>query len=279
MQAQLQNQCFAPGRALASSFSFDPDALAFFTAAGITNAAQKLAVNTLVLSLKGTGTPSFWSRDVLIYPLVGGSASSHAVNLKTPGTYNLTYSGSGVTHSALGMKGDGVAGWAKTGYLQALLNSVRVMIYVQAEPTLTNRMYFGAAAIVVPSGRHFVRWNGVGASDYCVGDTTTTSIGGSGVGCRFSQRFQAASKQQERAGGAWVTDAVASTGIPTRYYTLLAYNNSGTVPSGTPTSFSDCILSGFSLGSPLDTGGGNTEALAYKAIWDTFETALGRGHP
>jgi len=37
-----------------------------------------------------------------LYPIVGGIASSHAVNLKTPGTYNLSF-GTGWTHNANGM--------------------------------------------------------------------------------------------------------------------------------------------------------------------------------
>ncbi len=36
-----------------------------------------------------------------IYPVCGGSASSHAVNLKTPGTYNLTFG----------------TGWTADGYI------------------------------------------------------------------------------------------------------------------------------------------------------------------
>jgi hypothetical protein len=77
----------------------DPDAQAFITAAGITDPTQQSAIITLVTDLKGY---SLWTKMKAIYPVVGGSASSHAVNLKTPGTYNLTF-GTGWTHSANGM--------------------------------------------------------------------------------------------------------------------------------------------------------------------------------
>ena len=79
--------------------AFDPDAQAFITAAGITNPTQQGAINTLVVDLKGY---SIWTKFKAIYPIVGGIASSHAVNLKTPGTYNLTF-GTGWTHNANGM--------------------------------------------------------------------------------------------------------------------------------------------------------------------------------
>jgi hypothetical protein len=79
--------------------SVDPDAQAFITAASITNPTQQSAIIQLVTDLKGY---SIWTKFKAIYPIVGGVASSHAVNLKTPGTYNLTFS-SGWTHNANGM--------------------------------------------------------------------------------------------------------------------------------------------------------------------------------
>jgi hypothetical protein len=77
----------------------DPDAQAFITAAAITDPTQQGAINTLVVDLKGY---NIWTKFKAIYPIVGGTASSHAVNLKTPGTYNLTFA-TGWTHSATGM--------------------------------------------------------------------------------------------------------------------------------------------------------------------------------
>lgn len=79
--------------------AIDPDAQAFLTAASITDPTITSAINTLVVDLKGY---SIWTKFKAIYPIVGGSASSHAVNLKTPGTFNLTFA-SGWTHSSTGM--------------------------------------------------------------------------------------------------------------------------------------------------------------------------------
>jgi hypothetical protein len=89
----------------------DPDAQAFITAAGITNPTQQGAINTLVVDLKGY---SIWTKFKAIYPIVGGTASSHAVNLKTPGTFNLTFS-TGWTHSSTGMTPNGTSAFANTG--------------------------------------------------------------------------------------------------------------------------------------------------------------------
>lgn len=96
--------------------SYDADAQTFITAAGITDATQKSAVNQLVLDLKSA---SIWTKMKAIYPVLGGSASSHAVNLKTPGTYNLTFS-TGWTHSSTGMTPNG-ATYANT-YFNPFIN-------------------------------------------------------------------------------------------------------------------------------------------------------------
>jgi hypothetical protein len=83
--------------------SFDPDAQAFITAAAITDPTQQGAINTLVLALKGY---SIWTKFKAIYPVVGGSASSHKFNLKDPrdldAAFRLTFA-TGWTHSSNGM--------------------------------------------------------------------------------------------------------------------------------------------------------------------------------
>jgi hypothetical protein len=99
---------------------YDPDAQAFFTAAGIINNTEKNAVNTLVLAMKAGGA-TLWNKMRAIYPFVGGNASSHLVNLKQPGTFNLTFyggwsypqSGGGVS---LGAASNGSNAYADTGF-------------------------------------------------------------------------------------------------------------------------------------------------------------------
>ena len=117
----------------ASGGGVDPDAQAFITAAGITNPTQQGAINTLVVALKGY---SIWTKFKAIYPIVGGVASSHAVNLKTPGTFNLTFA-SGVTHSANGMVGNGSSGYADTNFTPStngmLLNSAHLSFYSRTD--------------------------------------------------------------------------------------------------------------------------------------------------
>lgn len=95
-------------------FSFDADAQAFITAAGITDNTQKNAINTLVLDLKGYG---IWTKMKALYPFVGGTATTHKWNLKNPldtnAAFRLVFSG-GWTHSANGAKPNGTNAYADT---------------------------------------------------------------------------------------------------------------------------------------------------------------------
>ena len=101
------------------------EAKAFIQAAGLIDETQMKAVGTLVIDLKNY---NLWDKMKAIYPIVGGSASSHAVNLKTPGTYNLTYA-SGMTHSSTGMVGNGSTGYANSNlnaFSTLTLNSTHI---------------------------------------------------------------------------------------------------------------------------------------------------------
>ncbi len=91
--------------------SYDSDAQAFFTAAGITDTTQKNAVNQLVLDLKSYG---IWSSMIAIYPFVGGTATTNKYNLKNPNTFQITFGG-GWTHSSTGSLPNGTNAYADTG--------------------------------------------------------------------------------------------------------------------------------------------------------------------
>jgi hypothetical protein len=107
----------------------DPDAQAFITAAAITDPTQQAAINTLVVDLKAA---FIWSKMLTIYPFVGGTASAHSYNLKNTAVGQLTYS-TGVTHSSLGINGNGTA-YCNTGLKASTIgisqNSAAAGVYV-----------------------------------------------------------------------------------------------------------------------------------------------------
>jgi hypothetical protein len=97
---------------------FDPDAVAFFTATGITDSTIKNAVNDLVLALKNN---NLWSKLKVIYPFVGGTATTHKYNLKDPRDLDVAFRIDFVnnpTHSSNGVQGNGIDQYGNT-HLQA----------------------------------------------------------------------------------------------------------------------------------------------------------------
>jgi hypothetical protein len=94
----------------------DPDAQAFITAATITDPTQQAAINTLVVDLKGYNV---WTKMQALYPMVGGTASTHKFNLKNPldtnAAFRLSFIG-GWTHSSTGATPNGTNGYADTFY-------------------------------------------------------------------------------------------------------------------------------------------------------------------
>jgi hypothetical protein len=94
--------------------AIDPDAQAFLTAAGITDATITSAINTLVVDLKGYNV---WSKMRALYPFVGGTATTMKWNLKDPrdldAAYRLFFIGGG-NWDANGYTPNGSNGYADT---------------------------------------------------------------------------------------------------------------------------------------------------------------------
>ena len=103
--------------AIRKKAGYDADALSFITAASLTDATQKTAINDLVVGLKAK---SIWPKMKAIYPVIGGSASTHKFNLKDPrdldAAFRLVYAG-GWTHAATGMKPNGTNGYSDTFFI------------------------------------------------------------------------------------------------------------------------------------------------------------------
>ena len=123
------------GIVASSGDAMDIDALAFITAATITDNTQKNAVNQLVKDLK---LANVWTKMKAIYPFVGGTASSHKFNLKDPrdldAAYRLVFSG-GWTHSSTGALPNGTTGYADTKFTGSLLqqNSAHISVYLNSD--------------------------------------------------------------------------------------------------------------------------------------------------
>ncbi len=97
--------------------TYDADAQAFLTAANITDATQKNAINQLVLDLKAA---NLWTKMKAIYPFVGGTSTAHKWNLKDPrdldAAFRLTFPND-ATHNANGVDWNGSTQYANTFFI------------------------------------------------------------------------------------------------------------------------------------------------------------------
>lgn len=119
----------AQGQVLINSYvinGYDADAMAGFTAAGVDDPTQRNAINAFIISCKTRGN---WSRMVGLWILAGSTSSSQAVNWKSPGTYNLAFTG--ITHGSSGIQGDGTTNVVDTGIQpsSALTTSTQMGFY------------------------------------------------------------------------------------------------------------------------------------------------------
>jgi hypothetical protein len=124
---------------LIQSSVVDADALAFITAAGITDATQKSAITALVANMKSAG---IWNKMKAVYPFVGGTASTHKWNLKDPrdldAAFRLSFLG-GWTHTS-----NGITGNASNTYAQTFLVPNTTLTLNNAHISVYNRTNNGA---------------------------------------------------------------------------------------------------------------------------------------
>lgn len=122
----------------ANTNQFDPDAGAFINATLI-GGNEAVAINNLVNQLKTSG---LWNKFNAIYPFVGGNAYAHAFNLMNPQNTDAAFRiawGGVVTHSALGITGNGTSGYGNTFLTPAAAgggqNNSHLSIWCNSIPT------------------------------------------------------------------------------------------------------------------------------------------------
>lgn len=242
-----------------SGAALDPSAQAFITAAGITDATQQSAVNQLVLDLKSA---LIWTKMSVIYPVLGGSASSHAVNLKSPGTYNMTFS-LGWTHSSNGMTPNGTSAYADTGFASSFYSTSIHMSFYSRTQTVGGQYEMGAnTGTTNTSLRPAVNTilGGTTATNF----TTTTDARGFWIGSKRANN----DREVYRNGVSQATNTTnVTTALPSINNWVGAGNNNGAVlfPSSKQCAF-------VSIGEGLT----DTEASNFHTAINTYQTTLSR---
>ena len=174
--------------------TYDADAQLFFNAqaaAGVTlTTTQKNAVNQWVVDAKAIG---IWTKMKAVYPMVGGTATSHKFNLKNPldtdAAFRLAFSGGG-THSANGYLPNGTNAYANTFLnpsTQLTLASTHLSYYSRTATPVGSTVEIGvnnggASYLHIRSAANFI----AGSTAVIVPFTSTTNAQGFWVGSKRS---------------------------------------------------------------------------------------------
>lgn len=255
----------------------DADALAFIAAAGITDPTEQSAITDLVTALKSDG---LWTILVAIYPFVGGSSGSHAVNLKSPGTYDLTWFG-GVTHGSTGVSWNGTTGYADTSLVPsaALATSDTHLSYYSRTANTANRYDIGCFTGVNYHGvgiACYYSFSGYTALSYAYDGGSSTDMAGltsavstDSAGFFCSSRTSTASHVLSKNGSVGTAITVLTGDFPSITDSVKI---GGMSHNGTVLWFSNRECAFASVGFGLT----NTEAADLYTAVQAFQTTLGR---
>jgi hypothetical protein len=257
--------------------SYDPDAQAFITAASLTDNTQKNAINTLVINCKAAG---IWTKMKAIYPMVGGTASTHKWNLKNPADTNvafrLVFSG-GWTHSSAGATPNGTNAYANT-----FLNSATHLSLNSGHMSYYSRTNNSAASLRIDmgslksgpdsytdldlgnSGGLYFRFNNGTAYNFVSATDTSGFFNGNRTASNVINIFRNGTKA--------VTGTAPSNATSSTNYFIGASNNHGGGSTDTPQYFSNRECAFASIGDGLT----DTEALVFNQIVEGYQYELGR---
>ncbi len=254
-----------------NSVSYDPDAQAFFNATGITNTVQMNAVNQLVIDLKGY---NIWTKCIAIYPYVGGTATTHKFNLKNPldtnAAFRIVWNG-GVTHSSLGIIGNGTNGYGNTNIqhsTQISRNNAHLSVWSRTD-IQTAIPDMGIDDSLNNIGFLITTRNTSNLASYKINDNTaSTASNTNSTGFYINSRTASNSKKLYKNGSAISTLTTAS----------LAATSPANIPVLGRTNYNGMngyVAKNHSFTS-VGTGLTDTEAANFYTAVLAFQTALGR---
>ncbi|NOS70050.1 MAG: hypothetical protein HOP33_08975 [Verrucomicrobia bacterium] len=252
------------------SWAFDADAANFFLATGLSSAPQKMAVNNLITGMKNNG---LWTKMQAVYPFVGGSSVTHAINAVNTNNFKITWSGT-VTHDANGITGNGTTGYGDTAYTpgtSGAQNNAHYSFYCRT--TSPSGMFLGVAdgsgnkrvSMSTSAGNIPTRINNATATGSC-----QPSAGGDYRGFFVVSR-SSSTAVATTSKGTELPCSLTSDGLATTTVTILADHWVGFAPDTWSTA--NCAFA--SIGTSLSTA----EAAMLKTLVDKYETALGRNTP
>ena len=220
-------------KATASSCSYmNTEVCKWSTATGITNTTTLNILDTLVQQFKDS---SLWTLIKLCNPVAGGTATSHAYNIKDTGTYKLTFFGT-VTHASTGMTGNGTTGYANTGLNANTVYPSGFMTIGISSRTNVDGVYVDIGALS-PTNHYLQIYSRLGNTFY--GQVNTNNSISENIVNSNSQGFflagrTAATTTVIEKNSAATNSAATSMAIVDNNIYVMAQNNAGTASFFSP---------------------------------------------
>jgi len=258
----------------AGGVSYDADAQAFFTATGITDTTQKSAVNQLVLDLKYY---NIWTKMKAVYPMVGGTSTTHKYNLVNPldtnVAFRLTFS-TGWTHSSTGAtpNGSAYANTFLTPSVSLTTNNTHLSIYMGTDTAAGNKVEMGVAVggTLIPIMALDAKYTGNIASSFAYNlSTNQLNVANTDArGLYLGSRTSSTSHKLYKSGTVIGTDTNANSNtLPNLAILISALNSNGAIVQN-----SDRRFQFVSIGNGLT----DTEASNFYTAVQAFQTTLSR---
>jgi len=229
----------------------DSNAITLLDLAGITDNQEREDVGILTRDLINS---PIWNKSIAIYIFAGSTAQSHAINLKIPGTFNLSFFG-GWTHSATGALPNGINGYARTAIIPSsdmIANNMAFSVYSRTAGTSTG-VQFGSITST-PTQQLQMRVHGDGSLRVLF-DTYNTTTGRIRIGAtQTSKAYNVFTRISPTASEVFqdnVSQASIVTGggtVPTHELYMSGRNNVGTADA-----FSSTELAFAHVGEGLTT--------------------------
>jgi len=258
------------GRSVGVPIVSDADAQAFLNAANITNATQANAVNTLVIGMKAQG---LWTKMKAVYPMVGGTATSHMYNLKDPRNldvaFRLGFLGSW-THSNTGALPNGTNAFASTFLnpsVNLTLSNHSFGLYSRTENT-SGAQVIGAAVTAVPN---FFQ-NNISSGNFVSGEigTLISYTASPTRAFLFASRTSTSLFKAYRNNTILGSNTAILSTLPNLSFYFGARNQDGSA------SFYTSYEHAFAF---IGDGLTDTDATNYNTLVQQFQTTLGRQNP
>lgn len=272
---------YSTANATTASASYDTDAQTLFAVPAMSglSTTEKDAANQIIVDFKAAG---IWTKHYAIWLIIGGTSGAHAVNAKSPGTYDFIFNG-GWTHNSNGAKPNGTTGYADSQFCPfynssapgqldlSNFNSFNFAYYSgdNGDPT-TDEMLFGAS-----TGSETIQWDNYNLTQRYIifgnnlGQVISTGSGTFNRLCEVNRTSNVLAKafRDGAQEGTSVTTARTTSDQAGQTMYFAALNNSGSMAFPTARGMRFAAIA---------EGLTDSEITARKNAVNTFMTSLGR---